>query len=452
LQLVYVSELAQHRSSQPISAGLSPPVALSRLLSGTGLTYEFLDYRTVRIFAPPVRKQLASESAAPAEQALSEVIVTATKRAEPMLSVPISLAVLSGADIDAKGIETIGDIAAETPGLQFDFNSSFGPGLLSNIGIRGINDIQGAPTIGIYVDDVPIQASFSSFRNPYPVTFDLDRVEVLRGPQGTLFGSSALAGAVRFIPQQVSTTDFSALYHGEVVDTEGGGATVESGAAVGGPIIPGTLGGRLTAWYRNEGGYIDRLDPFNDDPVDRNANRSTSEAVRGGLTFELNDSLRISPSVTYQSVYLHDTPIFYTNLSAPSRGLFRNGRLLRQPVRDSFAVTELKFEQRLGSVELTGISAYFDRSASAIVDYTNIACATYFGTCGNPLGPAYPSSYAPMLGPQLSLARLGVSRRCRPAHVLTFPTASTTTMSSMPHLQRVPGVAARTRPAPATAL
>ncbi|HEY3808817.1 MAG TPA: STN domain-containing protein [Steroidobacteraceae bacterium] len=74
LQLVYVSELAQHRSSQPISAGLSPPVALSRLLSGTGLTYEFLDYRTVRIFAPPVRKQLASESAAPAEQALNAAL------------------------------------------------------------------------------------------------------------------------------------------------------------------------------------------------------------------------------------------------------------------------------------------------------------------------------------------------------------------------------------------
>jgi outer membrane receptor protein involved in Fe transport len=394
LQLAYVSELARHRRSQSVAAGLSLPAALSSLLSGTGLSYEFLDARTVRIFAPPVSKQPAAETPGLAEQALSEVVVTATKREEPLRSVPLSITVLSAADIDAKGIVTIGDIVAQTPGLQFDFNTGFGPGLLSNIAMRGISDVQGAPTVGIYVDDVPIQASFSSFRNPYPVTFDLDRVEVLRGPQGTLFGSSALAGAVRFIPQPASTTDLSELYHGEVAGTQGGGMTAESGAAIGGPIIPGLLGGRLTAWYRNDGGYIDRINPFNDDTVDHDANRSTTEAVRGELTFELNDSLRISPSVMYQSVYLHDTPVFYSNLSVPGSGLLRNGRLLRQPERDSFAVTELKFEQRLGSAELTGISAYFDRRASAIVDYTNTACALYFGSCGNPLGPAYPSSYA----------------------------------------------------------
>jgi outer membrane receptor protein involved in Fe transport len=135
------------------------------------------------------------------------------------------------------------------------------------------------------------------------------------------------------------------------------------------------------------------VDPFNDQTVDPNANRSTEKVLRAGITLELGDSLRITPLLTYQSNDLHDAPTFYSYLSTPSDGIFRSGRLLRQPLRDSFALTSIKLQQLLGPVELTAISAYFNRSASAQTDYTNAACATYFGTCGNPLGPAYPISY-----------------------------------------------------------
>jgi iron complex outermembrane receptor protein len=390
LQLVYVSRLAEGRRSGHVPAGLQLSAALDRMLAGTGLQYEILNDQTVTIFASPPPKTPGSESS---DELLTEMVVTATKRDEPLSLVPISVAVLSADDIDSKGIRTFGDIAAQTPGLQFDFNSGFGPGLLSNISIRGISDTQGSPTIGIYIDDVPIQSTFNTFRNALPFTFDLDRVEVLRGPQGTIFGSSALGGAIRFISNVASTTQFSQFYHLEADDTESGGPTLETGAVIGGPIVPGMLGGRLSAWYRSEGGYIDRVNPFNDQTVDPNANRSTMKALRAGITLELGDSLRITPLVTYQSSDLHDAPTFYSYLSTPGDGIFRSGRLLRQPLRDNFALTSIKLQQRLGPVELTAISAYFDRSASAEVDYTNAACATYFGTCGNPLGAAYPISY-----------------------------------------------------------
>jgi iron complex outermembrane recepter protein len=390
LQLIYVSRLTEGRRSGRAPAGLQLSAALGRILAGTGLQYEVLNNKTLTILASSAAKIPGSGSS---EEVLTEMVVTATKREQPLSLVPISVAALSADDIDSKGVRTFSDIAAQTPGLQFDFNSGFGPGLLSNISIRGISDIQGAPTTGIYIDDVPIQSTFNTFRNALPFTFDLDRVEVLRGPQGTLFGSSALGGAIRFISNEASTTQFSEFYHLEADDTQGGGPTIETGAAIGGPIVPGILGGRVSAWYRSEGGYIDRVNPFNDQTVDPNANRSSLKALRAGITLELNDSLRITPLVTYQSSDLHDAPIFYSYLSAPTNGIFRSGRLLRQPIRDNFALTSIKIEQRLGPVELTGISAYFDRRASAVADDTNTACVVYFGTCGNPLGPAYPISY-----------------------------------------------------------
>jgi iron complex outermembrane recepter protein len=390
LQLIYVSRLAEGRRSSPVPAGLQLSDALDRILAGSGLQYEILNNRTVTIFASPLAKTPSPERS---DEVLTELVVTATKREQPLSLVPISVAVLSADDIDSKGVRTFSDIAAQTPGLQFDFNSGFGPGLLSNISIRGISDSKGAPTTGIYIDDVPIQSSFNTFRNALPFTFDLDRIEVLRGPQGTLFGSSALGGAVRFISNEASTTQFSDFYHLEADVTEGGGPTLETGAAIGGPIVPGMLGGRVSAWYRSDGGYIDRVDPFNGQTVDPDTNRSTLKALRAGITFEWHDSLRITPLVTYQSSVLHDAPIFYSYLSDPGDGRLRSGRLLRQPVQDNFTLASIKLEQRLGPVELTGISAYFDRRASAVVDYTNAACATYFGTCGNALGPAYPLSY-----------------------------------------------------------
>jgi outer membrane receptor protein involved in Fe transport len=159
------------------------------------------------------------------------------------------------------------------------------------------------------------------FNNPYPLTFDLARVEVLRGPQGVLFGRSAEGGAVRFITNEPSTTATSELYRSEVSATEGGSTNYEAGAAAGGPLIADVLGARISAWYRHDGGYVNRIDPFSGETVDADANHSADELLRLGLAFEPNDRLRIVPGFTYQSLRLHDTPIFYANQSAPAMGI-----------------------------------------------------------------------------------------------------------------------------------
>src|SRR5260370_30425113 len=127
----------------------------------------------------------------------------------------------------AWGIQGIAGISAVTTGIEHDFSSQYGPGILSNIAIRGISGDKGDATTGIYVDDTPIQTPHTTFGNAYPATFDLAQVEVLRGPQGVLFGRGAEGGAIRFITNEPSTTTASQLYRSEVSTTDQGAASVQ---------------------------------------------------------------------------------------------------------------------------------------------------------------------------------------------------------------------------------
>ena len=417
LQLLYVSALAEHRRSRPVAAGLSPTAALAQLLAGTGLQFQFLSDRAVRIFAVapdarPARERAEKDSSA-AKPALEEVLVTAEKREESLSVVPISANVLTSAEMDAAGIKGINEIAAVTPGVEYDYDTQFGPGILKRLGIRGITSDTGAATTGVYIDDVPIQSRQSGFADAYPVTFDLSRVEVLRGPQGTLFGAGAEGGAIRFITTEPSLTEFTGLYRAEVSQTAYGGPSLEAGAAAGGPVVDGRVGLRISAWYREDGGYVSRVNPITGATVEREANRSSGRELRAAVVFALTESLRITPSLSYQSVGHHDSPIFYPYLSNPGAGVFSNGRLLRQPSTDSFTLASLKIEQQFQFARLTAVTSYFDRPAQAMFDATNEAGILFFGGYGNPLGPGFPASYADAVPDMLTLHQSQQSQEVR---------------------------------------
>jgi iron complex outermembrane recepter protein len=413
LQLVYVSELVHDQRSRAVSSGLSASNALGRLLEGTGLQFEYLTSRSVHILATVVGQPNQAATQISEREAMQEVIVTAEKREESLNVVPISANVLTSAEMNAAGIKGISEIAAVTPGVEYDYNTQFGPGILKTLGIRGIKSDVGTSTTGVYIDDVPIQWRQSGFANAYPVAFDLTRVEVLRGPQGTLFGAGAEGGSVRFITTEPSMTEFTGQYRAEVSQTEYGGPSYETGAAAGGPIVDGRVGLRISAWYRDDGGYVNRVNPFTGATVDSEANRSSSRALRAAVAFSPTESLRITPSFSYQSVGRHDSPIFYPYLSNPSAGVFNNGKLLRQPSTDGFTLASLKFEQQFGFARLTAVTSYFDRHAQAMFDATNEAGIFFFGGYGNPLGPGFPASYADAVPDLLSLHQVQQSQEVR---------------------------------------
>jgi len=413
LQVVYVSAVVHDERSRAVPSGLSASNALGRLLEGTGLKFEYLTPRSVQILSAVMGPAKQAVPQIHERESLQEVIVTAEKREESLSVVPISANVLTSADMYAAGIKGISEIAAVTPGVEYDYNTQFGPGILTKLAIRGIGSAVGTSTTGVYINDVPIQWRQSGFANAYPVTFDLTRVEVLRGPQGTLFGAGAEGGSVRFITTEPSMTESTGQYRAEVSQTEYGGPSRETGAAAGGPIVDGRVGARISAWYRDDGGYVNRVNPFTGATVESEANRSSTRAVRAAVVFAPTESLRITPSISYQSVQRHDSPIFYPYLSNQSAGVFSNGKLLRQPSTDGFALASLKFEQQLRFAKLTAVMSYVDRHAQALFDATNEAGIFFFGGYGNPLGPGFPASYADAVPDMLSLHQSQQSQEVR---------------------------------------
>jgi iron complex outermembrane recepter protein len=347
----------------------------------------------------------ADEAAAPnnSDYTLTEIVITATKREESLSKVPASVVAFSEHDLQAAGATNFEEVAALTPGLQFD-RTSVGPGTVTYVSIRGIFSPVGTATTGVYIDDTAVQGrpTLGTFGNAYPVTFDLNRVEVLRGPQGTLFGAGAEGGAVRFIYNQPGLHDFTGQVRAEVAQTDHGGLSYEMGAAAGGPIVSDTLGFRVSAWYRTDGGWLNRVDPFSGAPVDTNANRTEAKSFRFAVTGAPLEGLTITPSFVYQSQLSHDSSAFMPYLSNPNAGQFNNGSLLRQPYEDSFYLPSLNVEADLGAAKFTSVSSYFSRTANEIFDITSVlgtlGAAVHLpagaGGYGNPLGAAYPASYA----------------------------------------------------------
>jgi iron complex outermembrane receptor protein len=308
--------------------------------------------------------------AAPAEEAaaaegMAEVTVTAQRREESLSKVPVSVTALTQADIDTKGIKDISDVARFTPGINVDNSGT------NNISIRGIASSGGAGTTGIYIDDTPIQMRALAF-NPdetLPKAFDIDRVEVLRGPQGTLFGAGSEGGTVRYITTQPSLTKTSIYSRSEVSVTQGGDPSFEAGAAVGGPIIDGKLGARATVWYRRDGGWIDRVDPTAADPqnavVDRNANHADNVLVRLAAVWAPNENWSVTPSVYYQNRKIHDVSNYWPLYSNPSDNSFVSGNPTSRQTPDRFYLPALKVQGDFGAFQLISNTSYFHRTETS---------------------------------------------------------------------------------------
>jgi outer membrane receptor protein involved in Fe transport len=413
LQVVYLSESARTRLSQGARAGLAPAAALTELLENTGLRFEFLNARTVRAYA--VHEGSSPTAASPHDahrrpgdphDALAEIIITGLRTREDLSHAPMSVAVWTQESMEASGIKDIADIGALTPGLAFEWSSYLGAAAYTYLNIRGVNDLHGAG-VGVFIDDTPLPAAWhDTYGYSFPSTFDLDRVEVLRGPQGALLGQGTLGGAVRFHFNQPSLTTYSARARAEWATTARGEASYEAGAAFGGPVISNVLGLRVSGWYRSDGGYVDRVDPFTGATVDHNGNRTVNKIARASLTWAAASSLSITPSLTYQLHSQSDTSAFYTYLSDPAAGVLRNGSLVPVPFSDTFVLAGLKVTAALGAAELSAVTSYFDRRAKVPIE--NTSC-----TSDCPLGPPFLSSYADAQTLQIELTQNMLSQELR---------------------------------------
>jgi outer membrane receptor protein involved in Fe transport len=341
-------------------------------------------------------------AAAPSAESggLEEIIVTAQRRAQNLQSVPISIQAFSKDELAQGYIKSIDDISALTPGLQFAVPNGFSSAF-TTISIRGLNTNTGPPTVGLYLDDTVISSRLSGTANQgnvYPIVWDLDRVEVARGPQGTLYGAGSEAGTVRFITNQPSLTDFSGLARGELSQTDGGRLSYVSALAVGGPIIQDELGFRASVWDEQDGGWVNRINPLPgpgyDTIVSRDANTMDKFAAKVAFAFKVGDVL-VTPSVYYQNVHQDDARRFYAAFSDAQAGEFNNGVLLPEVWTDKWTTPSIRIEDHLPFADFTGNLSYFNRTATEILDESAFVCPGMVTNgqpgCGNPLGTGYPS-------------------------------------------------------------
>jgi iron complex outermembrane recepter protein len=232
--------------------------------------------------------QLPAGAAEPVDDTLEEVVITATRQTDTVNRVALAVTAQTQKALDQQGIQTIADLQATVPGLRLSGREASGN---VTVAIRGIRQQAAtAATTGFYVDETSLAkraaGSFGAQNGtPVPPLFDLERVEVLRGPQGTLFGGGSEGGTIRYIQAKPSLTDYSTYARAQYMDTTGGDGTYEAGVAFGGPIIPDKLGFRASVFTRKTGGYIDLTDYRNGTVYDENANTGKIRMGRVALTW-----------------------------------------------------------------------------------------------------------------------------------------------------------------------
>lgn len=336
----------------------------------------------VGIAAPALAQ---SQEEVPAQSTtLDEIVVTATRTETRLSKVPLSITAMSQETMDRRGIRDIKDLAAQTPGVDIP------AGRVQRVAIRGIDSSAGAATSAVYIDDTPIQARNAAINysgSTVPYIFDLERVEVLRGPQGTLFGSSAQGGAIRFITPTPSLSNRSAYGRAQVNLTEDGEAGYEFGFAYGAPIIEDVLGFRASVYQSHAGGWIDRQSWQNPADREEDANGIDTTVVRVGLNWKPTDWLTIAPSIYYQNVEQGDRGPLYTRcpstvtlnptinpcpmgVSDPDNGKFLNYASLAATGEDEFYVPSLKINLDGENLSFTSVTSGLSRKVKQINDAT----------------------------------------------------------------------------------
>jgi iron complex outermembrane recepter protein len=290
---------------------------------------------------------------------LDEIVVTATRQARLLSSVPISASAYSQKTLDEQGVKQIDDIALITPGVTFNRGNAGS----TEIAIRGISSNSGASTTGVYIDDTPVQSRVIGFSSTtvFPNVFDLERVEILRGPQGTLFGAGSEGGTVRFITPQPSLTQFSDYVRSEIGFTEHGDPSFEAGVAAGGPIAENTLGFRASASYRRDGGYTNRVERFGGAMIAKDDDWQNSYNARLAFAFQPIDHLLITPSFYYQDIYINDSQTYWEYLSNPDEHQFNNGAPVTAPFKAVSYLPALNINYATDYFTITSNTSYYEQ-------------------------------------------------------------------------------------------
>jgi iron complex outermembrane recepter protein len=312
---------------------------------------------------------------------LAEIVVTAQKYESTIQNTPFSISAVSGAQLAAAGITTVEGLAREVPGLSM---RSAGPGQ-TEYEARGLASNGGAaPTVGFYLDEIPLSPPAAAQVGKVvidPNLYDVNRIELLRGPQGTLYGSSSMGGTVRIVTNQPQLKEFAANFQGIASYTDGGSANGGGNFMFNIPLGD-TLALRLVGSDTYRSGWVDRIvvNPFPPDtavrgnvlaaPVQSIATNVNTERMltgRASLLFKPNDNLTIIASALYQRMKMGG----YDEYDQPPGSAYMahyEAFNIPEPISDTAHINSLTITANLGFADLTSATAYWDREEDQTQD------------------------------------------------------------------------------------
>jgi iron complex outermembrane receptor protein len=345
----------------------------------------------------------AQNSTSDSSAILQEVVVTAQKRNENLQDVPISMTAVTERSLELLGASDELGYFATIPGLSFQSQGPTGDqhGNVS-LSLRGIASTSGANTVGFYINETPIH-----FVDPN--LFDVNRIEVLRGPQGTLYGASSMGGTIKIVTNEPNTKDFGGKIDLTGSDTEHGSSNVDGSVVFNLPIVDDRLALRVIGYSRDDSGYINNIVRQSQQPtstavpqpinlglndVEKGVNSETLRGSRIVLKGIVTDDLSITLTDMEQDLRIAGDPTFKVIINPHDPGLsygtisplvndFTKGSLLTHdinpaPQAEKFSLYDVTVKYNPGPVSLISSTSYYDRSTAGVIDMTE-ALPSVFG-------------------------------------------------------------------------
>jgi outer membrane receptor protein involved in Fe transport len=332
-----------------------------------------------------------SLAAPPADNtSLDEIVVTAQRRSERLQNVPEAITALSGDDLNALHRHGNSDLAAQVPSMSIVV---LGPGE-STLAIRGLGTSYGlAPAVSYYVNETPLDIRTDEYAGAPDIDFfDIDRVEVLRGPQGTLYGSSSMGGALRILTAQPDPNAFAINAEVGGSSTDGGGAGYLAKSAVNLPLSS-DIAIRLVGTFEHVAGYINRATPSNYGIAYPNLpiteSRINDVDIKTGRVLGLwkpTDALTITPSLMISDIDAANNSQYLSNLPRYTTAAF-----YPTPQASRLTVGNLKIDYNFDFATLLSSTSVLSRNVDTHNDLSEFI-ATLAPLFGIPYPPNYPTT------------------------------------------------------------
>jgi iron complex outermembrane receptor protein len=329
-----------------------------------------------------------------------EIVVTATLRESSIQDVPFSVNAQTQEDIERTGATSLEDIGRNVAGMSIQ---NLGPGQ-SQVSLRGVSagqivrDQPGVKEqVGVYVDDSVISLSLFT---PDLDLYDLNRVETLRGPQGTLFGSGSVGGTIRYITNQPNLSEFGGSIEGNVNTLEDGGTGGHVKGMINVPLVEGVLGLRAVAYHTEYAGFIDALREGGS--VSEDVNDGQRSGLRLSLTMQPTANLTITPRLIYQHLEVNgfnrqEVYNLFANPYATTRPAVtfddrQQFLLLDEEFSDETTLADVNVNYDFGDVELTSITSYMQRNILASRDASALTASVSIDLGFDPASYLIPSN------------------------------------------------------------